>query len=736
MPPQRRAGQGDGHARPLLVLGLLVLWVAALFWSGAARAQQDGVATLVADRLFIDGGTRLVAEGNVEALFGEARLQASRVSYDRATGQIRVDGPLVLDEGREVLILADQAELSDDLERALILSARLVFDEQLQMAAGSAERLSPRFTELSNVVASSCEICARRRTPLWELRSSRVVHDEEEQQIYFEGAQFRLFGLPVAYIPRLRVPDPRLERATGFLAPRLSASTGHGVGLRAPYFIVLGADRDVTLTPFLANRGTRALEVRYRQAFASGRLELGGLVARDSIRPGGLRGFGLARGEFALGRGYALRFNLIQPSDSTVLEDYDRPQSRPTSDITVERIRRDERIRLQLLQFRSLRRADVNATLPNRVGQAVIERREDVPGLGGVASLRLEAHAHRRAMPLPTGLPEPVPGFGAGPRPRHLGRVSLDLGWRRDAVLPGGVLAAAEAHLGLDHFRLGDTGGSFPTSQSRVTPTLTAELRWPLVRAGGAGASHVVEPVAQFVWSRDQVSALPYEGNRLPELDEGNLFARDRFAARDSREVGMRANLGLSWTRHDPQGWSSTLTLGRIWRPTDLGQFSSASPLAGARSAWLLAGSLDATDGLTLSNRSLFDTDLRLQRTALELDWSTETYSLSTSYMRILADPFEDRAAMASEWSLEGARQIDEMWEARISWRYDIAQSRAARAMVGLNYENECLRMEMGLERQFASASAAAGRTSFGLNINLLGIGGNPGRARRACNEM
>ena len=745
MPGRHPIKTGDKRSAPriLRALSAAVLLamsggVAAVPPASAQTSTQDAqFATLVADELRIDGADVLVAQGNVEALFGTTRLQASRVVYNRRDGTLRIDGPLVLNEGREIVILADQAEMSNALRRGLIRSARVVFDEQLQIAAHSVERLDERFTEMNNVIASTCEICAQRRTPLWEIRAQRVVHDDLEQQVYFENAQFRLFGLPVAYIPRLRVPDPRLQRASGFLSPRFSIDTEHGVGLRAPYFLVLSQDRDLTITPFVGTKGTRALELRYRQAFATGRLEIGGLVARDSIRPGATRGFGYASGEFALGRGYVLGFNLIQPSDRRVLEDYDRSEPRLTSDITLQRVRRDARMRVQLLQFRSMRLNDVNANLPNQVGQAVLEQRRAVPGLGGVAGFRLEAHLHQRRQGVGAGgVPVSFPAATTGQRPRRVGRLSLDLDWRRDAVLPGGVLGAVGAHIGLDQFSLSDTGGAFPTSATRVAPNLMAELRWPLVRTGGDAVSHVIEPVAQVIWGRDSFGDLPHEGNRMPEFDEGNLLSYDRFASRDAREGGLRANLGISWTRHDPDGWSSTLTLGRIWRQRDLGQFSTATPLAGGRSNWLLAGSIDAMDGLQFSNRSVFTSDFRLQRTALELDWTAENYTVSTSYMRIIGNSFEGRERAASEWSFDGTRDIDDFWTARVGWRYDVARNRAARAMVGLEYENECLRMSMGIERQFASATSVNARTSLGLTVEILGIGGNPSKARRTCNDI
>jgi LPS-assembly protein len=700
---------GIGLAAPM-VLGL-----------ASVQAQESSFATLLADQLYLDGPNRLIAQGNVEAFFGEASIKAARIVYDRATGGMQIEGPIVLTEGTRTVILADSAELRDGLRLGLIRSARVVLDQQLQIAANTVERRSERFTEMNNVVASACEICPERNTPLWEVRADRVVHDTEERQLYFEGARFRMFGLPVAYIPRLRIPDPSLERATGFLSPRFSLDSDHGVGLRAPYFIALSADKDLMLTPFLGTKGTYALEARYRQAFSNGLLELGGLVARDSIRKGELRGMVYAKGDFAVPRGYRLSFNLIQPSDRSLLEDYDRGEPRLTSDITLERVRRDERIRVQALLFRSLRLNDVNATLPNSVGQGLYDRRFDMPVVGGTGRIRLEAEGYSRRAPL-------------GPDPKRVARFSADLTWRRDAILPGGVLGAIGGNLGFDHFRIGAANSGFAPTVSRWRPSLMAELRWPLVRATAGGASHVIEPVAQVIWSNDRTYALPNATSRMPELDEGNLFTFDRFAGGDAREAGLRANLGLSWTRYDPNGWSSTVTVGRIVRQRDLGQFSNASPLAGRQSDWLLAASVDTAAGLSLSSRSLFSDDFKLTRSAIELDWTTADFGISTSYMHIEADPFENRAVDASEWTFDGSRALDEYWTARVGWRYDIASRRAARTSIGLDYENECLRMAMMVEREY-SATTNSNSTRFGLNVDILGIGGNPSATRKRCSD-
>lgn len=685
-----------------------------------AQTTPPEFVTLIADRLYLDGPNRLIAEGKVEAVATNMRLRASRVIYDRATGALDISGPLVLTDGGQVTLLADAAMLTNTMRQGLIQSARVMLNGQLQIAAGQVSRPDERFTEMSQVIASACEICTNRPTPLWEVRATRVVHDQQEQQLYFENAQFRLFGLPVVYLPRLRVPDPSLDRATGFLSPRFSVNTAHGFGLRSPYFIVLGADRDLTLTPFLATKGTRALEMRYRQAFASGKLELGGLIARDSIRVGETRAMGYALGDFVLPRDFKLSFNVIHASDRRLLDDYGRVEAGLASDITVERVRRDERFRFQALSLRSLRVGDVARTLPNHIGEVVYERRGSPAVLGGLASVRLEAQGHSRRRPL-------------DPDVKSVGRLSLDFVWRRDAVLAWGVLGAVGASLGVDYVRVRPALTGFAPSSTVVTPNLMAELRWPLVRVTETGAVHVIEPVAQVILGRDSTRALPNDLSRLSELDEGNLFVFNRFAARDQREAGLRANLGMSWTRRDPDGWSSTLTLGRIWRQGDLQQFRAASPLAGQRSHWLVAATLDTSTGLTLSNRALIGPGQRLTRNALELDWTTSDYTISTSFTQIMADLAEDRAATSAEWRFEGTRNIDEYWTARMGWRYDVARKRAARVSAGLTFENECLRMVMGLERQFSTAANPNATTNFGLNIDVLGIGGNPSRARRGC---
>ena len=100
----------------------------------------------------------------------------------------------------------------------------------------------------------------------------------------------------------------------------------------------------------------------------------------------------------------------------------------------------------------------------------------------------------------------------------------------------------------------------------------------------------------------------------LVEFDEGNLFALDRFPGSDAVERGPRANVGISWTRFDPQGWSMGVTVGRVFREANLGQFGPGSGLAGAQSDWLAAANFTLADGLALTARLVMDDDFSLTK--------------------------------------------------------------------------------------------------------------------------
>lgn len=709
---------------------LLALLAVLLTLALPARAQDQ--ATLVSDSLEITGDTRLIADGNVEVFFKGRRLKASRIVFDQATDRLEITGPIVLtEESGETLILASQAELAADLSEGILTSARLVLNQQLQLAANRMMRVSGRYTALQTVTASSCKVCKGDPTPLWEIRARRVVHDEVERQIYFDRAQFRLAGIPVLYIPRLRMPDPTLKRATGFLMPEFRTTSDLGTGIKLPYFIVLGQSGDLTLTPYLTARQSQTLGLRYRRAFATGVFTLDGSVTRDDLVPGKTRGYLRVRGDFTLPERFQLGFDGQTVTDPSYLLDYgidnaDRLDSR----VEIKRTRRNEHISARIISFQTLRDDEDNTTIPTVIADLTFHRRFSLGPLGGEGGLRLQTHNHYRSST------SPVDGNGDGIADgRDVGRISARIDWRRSFFLPLGIEGTVLGEVTADAYTITEDA-TFGGSTSRTHGSAGVELRWPWTKTEASGAVQVIEPVVQLLYSSSDVESLPNEDSVLVEFDEGNLFALDRFPGSDAVERGPRANVGISWTRHDPQGWSMGVTLGRVFREADLGQFGPGSGLAGVTSDWLAGATFTLSDSVALTGRMVLDDDLDVTKAEARLALSGAKTAFSTSMIWAVADPLENRPDPTQEITFDARRKLTPNWTAKVSGRYDFQGNQGTLAGLGLEFLNECVRFDVSLSRRFTSSTSVSPTTDFGLKLDLVGFGGGvTGGPARSCRQ-
>ncbi|MBK5932817.1 LPS-assembly protein [Rhodovulum imhoffii] len=696
---------------------------AVMMLATAARPQEASPpATLIADRVEVRGNGVLLAEGAVEVLYGDTRLKAARVVYDETANKLTLEGPIAVLRGEDTVILADSAELSPDLQRGLLRSARMVLRQQVQLAAAEIRRVQGRYSRLDKVVASSCQVCADRPTPLWQIRARRVIHDDDERQLYFDHARLEVLGLPVFYLPRLRLPDPTLERATGFLIPRARITNRLGTGVKLPYFIALGDHADITVTPYFSTSQTRTLELRYRHAFRNGEVEINGALSRDSLEGDETRRYVFGYGAFDLPDGFKLDFGVEMVSDPAYLVDYGySDRDRLKSNLSLTRVRRDEMITGDLVHFHSLRDGEANRTLPNLVAD-LSWRKRVTPRFGGIATFGLDLHGHRRTSDADPG------GLG-----RDMGRLSALADWRGDWISTSGLILTSQTALRIDHFLIGDDDDA-PETLTRVAPFVAAELRWPLSRTGKGGVTHVLEPVAQLVWSREDGDTPPNDDSTFVEFDEGNLFSLGRFSGADRVERGLRANLGLRWTRYDPAGWSSGLTVGRILREDDLGQFGAGSGLEGLNSDWLVAFHLGLHEDLTLTNRALFDSSLDFTRNEFRMDWRTDIVDLSSSLIWIEASAVENRPDDLSEWVTDAAYRINRHWTGKADWRYDFVNDRTTRAGVGLEYRNECVSVDLSLSRRFTTSTNLDPSTDFSMTVSLHGFTARDDRSyNRSC---
>jgi len=713
---------------PILLSSTIALWVpgmpAAQSSPGPAAdqaRQSEQPALLVADRIFITRDRKLVAEGNVEAFQGDVRLTAQRITFDRETGALTLDGPIRIDQGGQATVLADAAQLDDGIQNGLLIGARMVFDQQVQIAAVEATRTSGRFTQFSKVSATSCHVCTDGSPPLWQIRARKVIHDQAERQLYFEGAQFRVLDIPVFYFPTLRLPDPTLERATGFLVPSIRTTSQLGTGVKVPYFFKLGDHRDLTLTPYLSSK-TTTLGYRYRQAFKNGRLQLEGAYTQDDVQPGQDRGYFFANGWFTLKNDFRLTFDIRTTSDDAYLVDYGLPDyDRLRSEIALERIKRDTAFRTSFIHYKTLRDSEEQDEIPSRVFDLNYEKRYFPGAFGGEVRLGFLAHSHTRTSDVD------VTG-------RDVARATFDAEWLRGWTFATGLRADFELGASVDTFDIRNDS-AYPDQITRSTPRAALTLRYPLARREASGATQFLEPIAQIGWTHVSDTDVPDDESTFQEFDQGNLLSLSRFPAADRREDGTTAVFGLNWARSAPGGWQALATIGQVFRTDADPAFTRTSGLQGTSSDLLLAGQIKMIEGLTVSARGLLDGDLSFTKAEIQGAWRNETSALSGSYIWQQPDPAESIDEEISEIRLTGRHRIDENWRTNALARYDLAGSEPLRLGLGLTYENECVQVNMSVSRRYTSTSSIEPSTEFGFTVALTGyaVEGAGKKYKRKC---
>lgn len=697
-------------------------------------AQERGVATasrtaqapalLVADDVTITDGSVLTATGNVEAMYEGQRLKAQSITYDRDADTLTITGPLMLDDGQYTTVLADSGELSRDLRDGILTGARVVMDDQLQLAANQISRSEGRYSQLYKAAVTSCRVCKEGDAPLWQIRARRVIHDAETRQLFLDGAQFRVGNVPIAYFPRLRLPDPTVERLTGFLTPTLYNSTLLGTGVKVPYFIRIGDDKDLTLTPFLTDE-TRTLEFRYRQEFRTGGIEFEGAFSDDDVRRGERRAYLNGRGVFALPQDYVLQFDIEAVSDDAYLLEYGYDsKDRLDSEISVERVRRDEWRRAALTYFHTLRSGEDSSTLPTSVANLDYEKRFFPARMGGELRFAAQAHGHYRTSDLRTDGPD-FDRFADG---RDVVRLTASADWLRSWTVMNGLRTTFQTGVDVDHIGVQGAAVNTRSDYTDATPRAALTLRYPMAKTTAGGIVHLIEPVVQLGWVGGSTPNIAVDEATRNEFDEGNLLSLSRFSAADRRERGLSAAYGLNWTRFSPGGLRSTLTLGQVVRDaaqleTDgSNSFSLSSGLQGSTSDLLIAGQINTQNGLTFTARSLFDEVFDTTKAEARASWSNAALDLGATYIWLPRDPQELRPGTVSEWAFDASYRLSRHWTGSAEWRYDVASDESVNAGVGVTYTNECVDVTLSASRRFTSSTILEPSTDISLTVGLRGF--------------
>lgn len=732
---------------------------------GGVSVAEDAKMLLAADELTYNNDTGVViASGGVQIDYGNYKLVADRVEYDQNTGRVQAFGSVEMIEPSGNRIYADNLDVTDDFADGFVNALRIETPDNTRIAAESAERGGGR-TAFNNGVYTACEACEKHpeRAPLWQVKAKRVIQNGETKTIRLEQARFELFGMPIAYLPFLELPDYDSKRKSGFLTPSYLTSEILGTGVAVPYYWSISPYMDATFTGTgYTNQGFLG-DVEFRQNFAHGEHTLrmagisqtnpGDFAAGTSDAATTRRGMIASRGQYRFNPRWTFGWDGMLQTDNNFSRTYGisgYSSSTVKSEVYLTGLSNRSHFDLRAYRFdiQDATLTDLAERQQARVHPSLdYSRTFSDPVAGGELSFNVNGYSLSRRTDettVRTGLATTDPLFAD----RYKGfaginsRLSTELEWKRTFTTMNGLrltpILAARGDVNSVNVNTlpADYNGTFAGNGSHARGMVTAgvEASYPVL-VTAAGSSHVFEPVAQvFVRPDEQLAGgIPNEDAQSFVFDTTSLFERDKFSGFDRTEGGTRANVGFRYTGSFDSGLQTQAAFGQSYHlaglnsfgTPDLSQATRNAGLEGRVSDYVGMGGL-SYNGFSLAASARFDKDdFRAERTDVRAGFSKNRISTSMTYTEIKAPrPLvagdEDRREVTGYASLK----VHDYWRVAASASYDLVDHKFNRNAFGLLYEDECFAFALAYENTRDDGNTNARDWKIGARLSFRTLGG------------
>jgi len=729
---------------------------------------------------------RVSAVGNVQIYYSGATLEADKVIYDQKTKRLHAQGNVRLTEADGKVVYGEILDLSDDFRDGFVDSLRVDGPEQTRFAASRAERTSGEVTVFQSGVYTACEACKEdpSKPPKWQIKATRIIHDQGEKMMYFEDARFEFFGVPLAYIPYFSAPDPTAKRKSGFLIPTYHTSSVYGFSVATPYYFALAPDYDATITPTITTKQGPLVQAEWRQRLINGAytIRASGIFQLDKqafLDKGNLPGFRDFRGSIESAGQFRLNDKWVYGWDGTLVTDrayfqdyglYRKFQSNnllaTTPDYVLSQAYlqgRGERsfFDMRAMYFYGFSSKDSQRQIP--IVHPVIDHdyTANRPVLGGELSLRsnLTSLSRDSAFFDPINANAATNGLcaitSADPAVKTINncllrgvpgtytRLSTEASWRRTVVDSFGQVFTPFASARVDFASVevvGDPGVSNfmntgQTEVARVMPTVGLEYRYPFISVQSWG-TQTIEPIAQIIARPDEtgIGLVPNEDSQSLIFDASNLFRTNKYSGWDRVEGGGRLNAGINYTAQFNRGGFVNVMFGQSYHLFGQNSFAVGGPtntgiqsgLDTNRSDYVARVAYQPNSNFTLTSRfRLNEDDFTLQRTEFEAQANFDRWSTSLIYGNYAAQPalgfLERREGVVGSAKFK----VNPNWLVLGALRYDLRAEQLTETQIGLGYIDDCLILALNYITEFNYNSTQKHNQTLMLQLSLRTLGGN-----------
>ncbi|MES2095531.1 MAG: LPS assembly protein LptD [Pseudomonadota bacterium] len=695
------------------------------FSSTALEYDQD------TDTVTATGDVRMYRQGD--------KLRADTVVWNRKTGQVVATGNIAVTNPQGDVAYGDKIELTDSLKDGVVDNMLVVLQQGGRLAAVKGQRDTNGVVTLRMASYTPCAVTDSNncpKNPSWKITAVKVVYRPDRKRIYYTGARFNLFGF--ASIPLPKLSNPVGDGAdSGILSPQLRYSRTNGFEVAVPYYFRIAPNRGATITPHVFTSVAPMLEGEYEALTGNGAYKLKGYAtvsprsdllatSTPATTTSAFRGYldGVAR--FQLDPYWSISGSLRVTTDRTFLRRYDiSNDDRLRSTISVARIDPNTYFAITGWAVQTLRLGDSQGLQPIALPEIDYRRRID-----GIAGGRLQLQANTLGITRTGG--------------QDTQRAFASAKWDLRRITPWGQEVTLTAFARGDVYNTGDVMATTVASYRGVDgvhfrgiAAAAIDIKWPLI-GQFLGGTQRVTPRFQVVVSPTIANlTVPNEDARAFDLEDSNLFALNRFPGYDRWEDSTRFTYGLDYALDLP-GIAFSATIGQSYRlssqPTI---FPDGTGLTDRWSDIVGRTEIRVRDFVSFVHRYRLDKDnLAIRRNEIDATVGTKRTYVLIGYLRLnrnIAPTLEDlrdreeirlggRVGFAKFWSIFGSTTIDLTNRAEdplsLSDGFDPVRHR-----LGVQYEDDCLRLGLTWKRDYQDTGDARRGNSFLLTLAFKNLG-------------
>lgn len=689
------------------------------FFDSAPRLGATDIG-VTADRLTYDVDRHEIrAEGDVEVFYQGYHITGDRLVFDQRARTAHFIGDVNVESPDGTVYTAPDLRLSSAMQQALMQQLTISTVGGALITAGSGDFRKGNRTVLEEATYAPCGVCidAKGHRIGWSVKAARMIYDEKTSMVTLEQPTLYLLGIPAAWLPWLSMPDPS-KRVSRLLMPGIDSSPQIGGKLALPYFVPLGEDTDIILTPTLLTRQGFLMAGEWDQRFPNGSITVkaSGIYQRD---PGAFgaqvgnrqwRGAFQSAGTFTPAPAWTVGWSYTAFTDANYLLDYRISDAKSNvNEVYATRLAGNEFLDFRLQHFNLL--GDVTAAAQDRQALALPNARYRnvlyLPHELGELDLSADLLGVRRAADDDRGVRNGV-GYDYGRR-EDKAHATIEADWQKRWIVPGGLvvtpllgLRADATHA--DYFATPGAATATATTLFAATPIAALDVRFPMIARTGP-ATHLLEPIAQLVWrGSDRTDpGITNDNAQSFVFEDTNLFSYNRFSGTDRQETGLRANLGAHYQLNlDNGGWldvlggqSFQLAGSNAFAQPDPTQVTTGQGLSANASYVVLGVQASPFPGLVGGGKLQVDPGGRgITRAGIGGSFAAGDYAFNADYFYIARNPargvLTDRQEVSAGVTVPVPRL--DYWKVNTYGAWDIAANSWLEAGAGAHYDDGYLR--------------------------------------------